>query len=131
MTYRELYDSALRIVSETDGNFTNEDYEERAGYILAAFCGECASIDKKYRSTHGSPESQFVPKALVALNESFPLESVFVPAAVYYLGAMLVSDENEALCDRLFALYTDAISAIQAEIPWSNQKIVNHYPDMT
>ena len=130
MTYRELYDSALRIVSETDEN-TNMDYEERAEYILAAFCSECAGINKKYCKANSLTETDFSPKSVVALSERFPLHEVFVPAAVYYLGAMLVSDENESLSDRLFALYTDAISAIQEGLPWSNHKIVNRYPNMT
>ena len=130
MTYRELYDSALRIVSETERDFTNEDYEERAGYILAAFCNECSSIDKKYRAAHNLTEARFAPKTVVSLSDSFPLNEILAPSAVYYLGAMLVSDENESLSDRLFELYTDAISTIEAELPCLNQKIVNRYPSL-
>ena len=59
MTYRELYDSALRIVSETDEN-TNMDYEERAEYILAAFCSECAGINKKYCKANSLIETDFL-----------------------------------------------------------------------
>ena len=130
MTYRELYDSALRIVAETDGD-ANEDYEDRAEYILAAFCSECAPIDKRYCKANKLSETNFSPKSVVDLSERFPLEEIFAPAAVYYLGAMLVSDENESLSDRLFALYTDAISAIQSGLPWSNHKIINNYSDLT
>ena len=131
MTYRELYDSALRIISESDGNLTNEDYEERAGYILATFCNECDVIDQKYCDAHGLAKTGVSPKTCVTLSESFPLNAILAPAAVYYLGARLVSDENVSLCDRLFELYTDAISSIQAGIPWSKHKIVNQYPNVT
>ena len=56
MTFRELYNSALRLVSETDDNLMNEDYEDRAGYILAAFCNECAPVEKKYCKANGLTE---------------------------------------------------------------------------
>ena len=130
MTYRELYDSALRIVSENDQNLVNEDYEDRAGYILAAFCTECAPIDAKYRVANQMLSNQFTPVSVVKLSNQFPLKEIFAPAAVYYLSAMLVSDENETLCDRLFELYTDAISSIQDNLPCLSESIVNCYPNL-
>lgn len=130
MTYRELYDSALRIVSETEQDSGDADYEERAGYLLATFCNECSSIDKSYRTAHKIPAISFSPATVVNLSDSFPLHEALAPAAVYYLGAMLVSDENEPLSDRLFSLYTDAIATIQSGLPCLNHTIVNHYPDL-
>ena len=131
MTYRELYQSALRMVSEDGESTFNEDYEDRAGYLLAAFCNESAPIERKYCEANGVTQKSFSPKAMVTLSDSFPFHEVFVPAAIYYLSAMLVSDENEALSDRFFALYTDAISSIQRDLPYVKQKIVNGYPHLT
>ncbi len=138
MTYQELYDSALRLVSETcrasDGEqiLENEDYRERAEYILATFCNECAPLDKKYREIHHAAAAvPYTPVTSVSLNSNFPLKEIFAHAAVYYLGAMLVSDENESLCDRLFDLYTDAISSIQSNLPYATESIVNRYADLT
>ena len=130
MTYQELYDSALRIVSENDQGFANEDYEERARYILATFCNTCSAIDAKYRKANMYPSISYTPLSVVTLSGSFPLKEIFAPAAVYYLGAMLVSDENEELCDRLFELYTDAISSIQDNLPCLSEPITNCYPEL-
>ena len=130
MTYQELYDSALRIVSESDQNLVNEDYEERAGYILATFCNTCSAIDAKYRIANKLPAITYSPLSVVDLSDTFPLKELFAPAAVYYLGAMLVSDENESLSDRLFGLYADAIASIQGDLPCRSESIVNCYPEL-
>lgn len=130
MTYREIYRAALRLVSESDGNLANEDYEERAGYILAILCNECAPIEKKYCAAHSVTRTPFTPCAEVTLSAEFPLQDVFINAAIYYLSAMLVADENEELSDRFFELYTDALSAILADLPCTKQRIVNEYPTL-
>lgn len=130
MTYRELYQSALRMVSESDGEGLHADYEERAGYLLAAFCNECASIEKRYCEANDLTRAGFSPQSVIALDDRFPLQDAFVPAAIYYLSAMLVIDENEDLSDRFFELYTDSISTIQAGIPCVKHRIVNEYSNL-
>jgi hypothetical protein len=110
MTCKSIYDAALRLLNETDKNAL--DYEDRAGYILATFCTECSGLDNRYRVQNGEgPKSPFA-KLYLELDSTFPLSNVLLPAAQFYLAAMLVIDENEELSDRYFAKYTDAVSSI-------------------
>ena len=45
MTNRDIYLRALSIIGESCDAEENEDYEERAPYLLAAFCTEAKEID--------------------------------------------------------------------------------------
>ena len=130
MTYRELYLSALHIISENNDGSSNSDYENRAGYILAAFCNEHFALDTRYRKANQLVNSTFTPSSNIVLSDSFPLKEIFAPAAVYYLGAMLVSDENESLYQQLSELYTKAIASIQNGLPYASESITNCYPEL-
>lgn len=110
MTCREIYGAALRLLCEAESNAS--DYEDRAGYLLATFCTETSPIDNRYRIANGEGEQLPFAKAFLDLDSEFPLSDIFLPAAEYYLAAMLAVDENEDLCDRYFAKYTDALAAI-------------------
>ena len=127
MTYRELYDNALRLICETGIDSDNDDYEERAGYILATFLGQCAPADRQYRVAHGMTAHRISPTACVELNRTFDLAEEFVTSAEHYLAAMLVLDENEEMSEKFFALYTDEISAILGSLPSSRESITDRY----
>ena len=135
MTYREILNSSIRMVGESDENGNSSDYEERASYLLATFCTECAALDKKYRIANEMSASNFSAKAYVELEDSFPLCDVFSPAATYYLAAMLVLEENEDMSEALFARYSDALAALTpvstptpSSTPATCKPIVNRYP---
>lgn len=121
MTYRELYENALRTVCEDEQTTDTSDYEERAAYILATFCAQCCVPDQKYRAAHTLGEQSFTPVACVDLDHDFPLCDAFVPAAIYYLSAILVLDENEAMSEKFFSLYSDALAALVSSLPSSTE----------
>ena len=113
MTCKSIYDAALRLLCEVEENAS--DYEDRAGYILATFCTEASAIDNRYRAQNGEGPLLPFAKLFVELESDFPLSDVFLPAAEYYLAAMLAIDENEELSDRYFAKYTDSMTSILQE----------------
>ena len=122
----EIYTSALRLIGETELS-GNEDYEERAPYLLAAFCTESAEIDAAYRKEHSLPPRTNVSNVSVPLETNFPCADRFVNAASAYLAAMLVIDENMELSDKLFDRYCDIMATIQSEIPAKIEKIADRY----
>ncbi|MBQ8415889.1 MAG: hypothetical protein IJX13_03165 [Clostridia bacterium] len=128
MRCREIFDAAIRVVCEdvtsTEGL---EDYADRAPYLLATFLSQCAPIDKRYRKVNGLSPVTYEETAAVNMEADFPLCSVFFPAAIYYLSAMLVIDESETLSDKFFSLYTDAIVSIQADLACMQEQIVDRY----
>ena len=127
MTYRDVLDAAVRLLSEDGENGYTEDYTARAPYVLATFDAECAAADRAYRQSHGQEPLSASGKTCVELHESFRLSDVFFPAALYYLSAMLVMDENEALGERFFDLYSDAVSKILSALPATLSQIVDSY----
>ena len=128
MTARELLDAAISMVCEDPADESaTADYVERAPYLLAAFLGECTPLDRQYRHVHGKGDVTDFDGACFALENVFPLSVVFVPAAVYYLAAMLVLDENESMSDRFFAFYSDTLSAIKSELPAMIEPIHQKY----
>lgn len=127
MTYRQIYENALRLICETDSAMDTADYEERATYILATFLGQCALIDRQYRTAHQMSASAVLPVACVDPDHTFALAEVFTAPAEYYLAAMLVLDENEEMSERFFSLYTDAISTLLDSLPCAVESIRDRY----
>ncbi|MBQ9131888.1 MAG: hypothetical protein IJX62_05410 [Clostridia bacterium] len=128
MTYRELFDAAVRMVDENAADGDTEDYEERAGYLLATACSQCAPQDEVYRKAHGLGQSTTQDVGLyVTLDGEFPLSPIFAPAVACYLAAMLVLDENEEMSDTLFSHYANALAAIRGGLPVTAEKIADHY----
>ena len=117
MTYRQIFSSAVALISENVSGVTVTDYEERACYILAVFCNQTARIDRQYRRAHDLPEVTHTDLSYVNLDTEFALHEVFAPVAAYYLGSALTLDENEAMSERLFAQDTDAIASIASALP--------------
>ncbi len=127
MTYRELFENALRAVAEGSDTGEVSDYEERAGYLLATFCMQCAKADADYRRANGEDAATFSVAAWVDPDDEFPLCDVFAPPAIYYLSAMLTLDENEEMSDRFFELYSDALSKILSSLPAACEGVTDRY----
>ncbi len=128
MTAQQLLEAAIAMVCEdpTDTE-ANADYADRAPYLLASFLNQCAPLDHAYRRAHALGEATAFDGALLELGDVFPLSGVFAPAAVYYLAAMLVLDENEDMSDRFFALYTDSLASIQNALPATVERILDKH----
>ncbi len=127
MTYRSIFDSAVAQIAEQVGSNEISDYEERAGYILASFCALTADADKRYRAANKLATVSHPELACVDLDSTLTLHAVFAPVAAYYLAANLTADENEAMSDRFFELYSDAISSILAGLPCATSPITDVY----
>ena len=124
---RDIYTGALKILSERVEIGTSEDYEERAPYLIAAFCCECAEADRVYRRARSLPAAKAVNDVYVDLSADFACSSRFSTAACMYLASMLVIDEDPELSDKLFDKYSDIMSAICAELPAQIEAISNKY----
>ena len=126
MTYRDVLDAAVKLICEDCDGYV-DDYVERAPYVLATFDMECFHADRAYRQSQGLEEQSLSTLPCVVLEDEFRLHTAFFPAALYYLSAMLVMDENEALGERFFELYSDAVSSILASLPATATKIIDSY----
>ena len=51
-----VFDAALRLVCEIDGENINTDYRERSRFLLPLICQSFASLDKAYRQVNGLDE---------------------------------------------------------------------------
>ena len=112
MTVREIYNGALKLMSESAEDQENEDYEERAPYIMATFCSQLRGTDSAIRRLTGENETKSFSPVYVQLDSEFPLLDAFVAPAMLYLAAMLVIDYDTELYDRFFSRYCDAVSKI-------------------
>ena len=127
MKNKDIYDSALRILAERCDADACEDYEERAPYLIAAFCAESAEADRIYRKANGLAAPKAVSEVFLPLNDTFPCASRFATAASTYLASMLVLDDNSELADKLFDRYSDMMSAICYELPALVEPITEKY----
>lgn len=127
MLLRELYDIALKFLAESSNQGDNEDYEERAPYLLAAFCNEAYSTDAALRRSRGLPDAKTFSPVYIDLSADFPLLPDFSTCGAFYLAAMLVLDYDKELSDTLYDKYCDAISSICSSICSVSEKIVDKY----
>ena len=127
MTNRELYDAALRLIAESTNAGDTEDYEERAPYLLAVCVQEAARIDRKMRKIRGLAEAIISSPVYLSLEEEFPLLQELAPAAILYLGAMLILDTDESRSDVLYDRYCDTLLRMEESLPASLEAIVNQY----
>ena len=119
MTYiinREIYNNALVHIGQSTDTANTSDYEERAPYLLAAFCATVKSLDKKVRKIDGSGSQTTFSSVFQSLDQYFPLSDRFIPAAALYVASLLVIDEDSALSDSLYDKYCDNVASIAAEI---------------
>lgn len=127
MKNRQIYEAALRLLAESISPEETADYEERAPYLLAAFCTEMCDLDKHLRGTGGDTADVLIDAVLLPLENNFPLSSRFSAAASLYLAAMLILDSDEERSDTLYGQYSDAVSRIADGIPATLTPIVNKY----
>ena len=127
MTNRELFENALRLLAQPTAEGENEDYEERAPFLLASFCNETQEVDSFLRMASGISSAVEFTRIWLPLDEEFPLLESLAPAACLYLAAMLVLDEDRSLSDRLYDLYSEAVSAIRSGICCTLESIVDRY----
>ena len=124
MKNREIYESALRFLAESTAAGDNQDYEERASYLLAAFCTEMSELD---RYLQGSSAQAPIEAASLPLTAEFPLSSRLSSAASLYLAAMLILESDEERSDKLYAQYLEAISRIANHVPATILPITDKY----
>ncbi len=127
MKNSEILTAAAATVCEFASDAQTEDYESRAPYILASFCMQCKELDSQYRRAYTLDPAVSAEQASLPLESQFPLVPALVPAATFYLAAMLVIDENDVLSDKLFDLYTDSVATLAASLPTSSEQIINKY----
>lgn len=128
MQYQEILNASIGMIGESGSTGNTADYAERAEYLMGTFCSECHSLDRKYRRCKGETPQETDIGVCVTLSDSFPLSEVFVPAAIYYLSAMLIMEENEEIGEKLFDHYIDLLSSIQSELIATSHSIKNNYP---
>lgn len=127
MTNQDVFDLALAYLAE-ESEADCADYEERAPLLLGAFVQECREMNEFYRFSHGLESSQMLSGLSLSLEDDFPLEDRFAPAAALYLAAMLIEMEDETISDRFFARYADEISRIcQMGMPAVRESIGDVY----
>lgn len=116
MICEEIYESALALLGESLNATNNNDYEERAPYLVAAFCTEIQERDKDWRSSLKLGDQSTWNPVFISLDEVFPLSERFASAAAFYVAAMLVVESDEDLSDKLYDRFCDAISTIDSNI---------------
>ena len=127
MNNRDLYNAALRLLAESIEDGENEDFEERAPYLLAAFCSDTTGIQRQICLSEGKPEPGTFTRVCLDLDEKFPYSERLASAAGYYLAAMLILDLDENRSDTLYDKYCDTISSISDTLPARSESIVNRY----
>lgn len=126
MTNEEILQSATALLNENCAEVP-EDYRDRSAYLLGQYYARCDALDKHYRKAHGLTARVTSPSIVAEPEADFLFVPALAPSAIYYLAAMLVMDETEDLGDKLFALYADAVSTVEASIPFIKEKIKNVY----
>ena len=127
MKCTEILKRALRLLNEKGGVDENDDFAERAPYILSSMFTEAARLDKNYRLASGLGEQPPIGAVYTELDSEFPLSDRFVGAAAFYLASMLIVDDNDELSDLFYDRYSDSMSAICAETRGTAEKIKNVY----
>ncbi len=127
MINQEIYEASLGILAQSITPGENEDYEERAPYLLAAFCNDVLDLDGTMRSILGEDNTPDFHKVFLPLNDEFPLLDRFAPLAGLYVASMLVLDENSELSDRIYDRYQDMMDQVRSGIPYSLESITDEY----
>ena len=127
MINRDIYSNAMTLLAQPIDNGDNNDFEERAPYILANFCREAFELDKNLRIMSGLSVQNKFSKIILELDSDFPLLDRFATVAAMYLAAMIIIDEDRELSDRLYDMYCDAMATLQCQIPSVIEKITDKY----
>ena len=116
MSNYEIYENALRILGIPVNSEGSEDYEERAPYLIAAFCTSVLEIDEFLRMAAGLGSTPHFNRVWLSLDEDFPLLDRLAPIASLDLASSLVTDENAELSDRLYERTQDALSDVRCGV---------------
>ena len=129
MTIQEVYDAALSMACEVEGENANEDYEARTPYLVAALCYRYAHLDVRYREAFGLDKQKLVAINCLPMSATFPLCDDFSPAVSTALAGMLVLSENPEMSERLLRLADDLIAELQSRIqlPYQKEHITQVY----
>lgn len=129
MKLRSVYETALKLIGEAENTASEAELEERAPYIGAALCREASALDRAYRNAFGMEEEPAFEGLYLELDSNFPLADRFAPAAAYYMGAMLILDEDLELYETLFERWCDSLASVSAEIPFVKGSTAEVYPE--
>lgn len=127
MKNRDIYDLSLALLSDSGDRLENGDYEERAGYLLAAFASEAEIVNRRLSEAEGEGGDEIDIPIYLSLEEEFPLKNRFRTAAGHYLASMLILDTDPELSDLLFDRYCDLLAEITEEIPMKSYPIADRY----
>ena len=111
MKCTEILKKALHLLNEKGGAEENDDYAERAPYILSAMFSEAARLDQNYRAANKLEEQP----------------TFSTNAAAFYLASLLIVDENDELSDSFYDKYCDSMASISSETCGKAEKIKNVY----
>lgn len=115
-TNREIYENALRLIGETDGEDYCSDYEERAPYVIASFCAQVTDVDKRIRILEELDAAPDFNRLRLDLDKDFPLCDKLLGCASLYLAAILLSDDDYELADSFYDKYCDSIATLSASV---------------
>lgn len=127
MKNRDIYDLSLALLSDSGDRLENGDYEERAGYLLAAFASEAEIVNRRLSEAAGEGGDEIDIPIYLSLEEEFPLRSRFRTAAGHYLASMLILEEDPELSELLFDRYCDLLREICDEVPMKSCPIADRY----
>lgn len=127
MLNSEIYDGALRLLAESMEIGDNDDYMDRASYLIAAFCSETEDLDRSIRKFSGLESRESFNPVWISLDDEFPSADRLAPAACLYVAAMLILDEYPERSDILYDRYCDSISSLETSFPMVSEKIIDTY----
>ena len=129
MTCADILTMATNLMAENGAStVTLSEFNDRAPYILAAFCGEARLIDKRYREAFMLGNQPAFDRVRLAPEATFPLcERLAYPAA-FYLASTLIADENPEISKVFTERCHNALESAYGEIPCTLHPIVNRYP---
>lgn len=130
MTNRNVYQAALGLVSERQAATGNDDYEERAGYLLPVVCARCARSDSLWRLANGEDPHSLPQSCPWQLDDDFPLSVPFAAPAAAGLASLLVLEENPTLSQSLSDLGSALLSELERGLAWQPEATANRYPEV-
>ena len=113
MLNHEIYEGALRLLSESLEEGENEDYKDRASYLIAAFCCETEELEASIRRRLGLESRPTFNPVWVSLDDEFPSLDRLAVAACLYVAAMLILDDDPERSDKLYDRYCDSLASIE------------------
>ena len=127
MSNQEIYDAALRLIGETSNLDFNEDYRDRAPYLISAVCHRYAALDALYRQAHGLDKQKLLEINNYPLPTLFPLSDAFAPPVSMEVAGLLVLAENPKMSEHLTSWASNSIAELQRSIPFKKEKIQSAY----